>query len=371
MSPLAGSLGIEPPAWFSSRAHQLNAGHLKLLWNGLGANTRSVYLSVQRNYERHCALHNLSAWPASRQSLISWLTSRLLGNSSQKAVKPDTALADLAALRAYHVDNFLDDQLFNNKHFRRLIDGARRLTPMTKARVRKPISREAITKLSAGITTLPLQSSEMTMDLKDDLNFATACRVAFAGFLRVGEFTYKREDLGTPSIFLATKLTRSDIRFSSSLDHAQLTLKRSKTDRRHEGVHIILAKTGDGACPVDALQKLLLLDPRGPDAPLFSFHRKPFSRNNFLSTFSTKLRALGLQTDGYSGHSFRKGAAQHAHDSGILDDQIQVLGRWTSEAFRVYFTTNASVLYKLNHQFQTGSPAPLSLLVPPPSPPPS
>ena len=88
-------------------------------------------------------------------------------------------------------------------------------------------------------------------------------------------------------------------------------------------------------------------------------------------TFSTKLRALGLQTDGYSGHSFRKGAAQHAHDSGILDDQIQMLGRWTSEAFRVYFTTNASVLYKLNHQFQTGSPAPLSLLVPPPSPPPS
>ncbi|KAH7114623.1 hypothetical protein EDB81DRAFT_848578 [Dactylonectria macrodidyma] len=286
-----------------------------------------------RNYERHCALQNLSTWPASRQSLTSWLTSRLLGNSSQKAVKPDTALADLAALRAYHVDNFLDDKLFDNKHFRRLIDGARRLTPTTKVRVRKPISREAITKLSAGLATLPLQSSQMTTDLKDDLNFATACRVAFAGFLRIGEFTYKREDLGTPSIFLAAKLTRSDIRFSSSLDHAQLTLKRSKTDRRHEGVQTILAKTGGGACPVDALQKLLLLDPKGPQ--------------------------------------FRKGAAQHAHDSGILDDQIQMLGRWTSEAFRVYFTTNASVLYKLNHQFQTGSPAPLSLLVPPPSPPPS
>ncbi|KAJ5215291.1 uncharacterized protein N7498_001698 [Penicillium cinerascens] len=154
----------------------------------------------------------------------------------------------------------------------------------------------------------------MTTNLLDDLNFATACRVAFAGFLRLGEFTYKTEDLSTRSIFSATKLTRSDVRFSPSLDHAQLTLKRSKTDRRHEGV---------------------------------------------------------IPTHGYLGHSFRKGAAQHAHDSGILDDQIQMLGRWTSEAFRVYFTTNASVLYKLNHQFQTGSPAPLSLLLPPPSPPPS
>jgi hypothetical protein len=182
--------------------------------------------------------------------LISWLTSRLLGNSNQKAIKPDTALADLAALRAYHVDNFLDDKLFDNKHFRRLVDGARRLNPAGKVRVRKPISREAITKLSSGLATLPLQSSEMTIDLKDDLNFATACRVAFAGFLRIGEFTYKKEDLGTSSIFSSTKLTRSDIRFSSSLDHAQLTLKRRKTDRRHEGVQIILAKTGDGACPV-------------------------------------------------------------------------------------------------------------------------
>jgi hypothetical protein len=211
----------------------------------------------------------------------------------------------------------------------------------------------------------------MTADLRDDLNFAAACRVAFAGFLRIGEFTYKREDLGIPSVFLATKLTRSDVRFSSSLDHAQLTLKRSKTDRRHEGVQIILARTDDGACPVLALRKLLLLDPQQTNAPLFSFHGRPFSRNNFLAALSTKLRMLGLQTEGYLGHSFRKGAAQHAHDSGILDDQIQILGRWTSEAFRVYFTTNAAVLYKLNRQFQTGSPPPLSLLAQPPSPPPA
>ena len=66
--------------------------------------------------------------------------------ASQKAVKPDTALADLAALRAYHIDNFLDDKLFDNKHFQRLIDGARRLNPVTKIRVGKPISRDTITK---------------------------------------------------------------------------------------------------------------------------------------------------------------------------------------------------------------------------------
>ncbi|KAK9848349.1 hypothetical protein MYU51_016749 [Penicillium brevicompactum] len=164
---LHGPLGVEPPAWFSSRAPQLNAGHLKLLWSGLSANTRSVYHSVQRNYEKHYV--------------------------------------------------------------------ARRLNPITKVRAREPISRDTITKLSAGLATLPLQSLEMTATLLDDLNFATACRVAFAGFLRFGEFTNKTEDHGTRPIFLATKLTRSGVRFSSSFDHVQLTLKRSKMDRCHEG----------------------------------------------------------------------------------------------------------------------------------------
>ncbi|KAJ5138657.1 uncharacterized protein N7515_003505 [Penicillium bovifimosum] len=240
----------------------------------LTGRSRSVYLSVQRSYEKHCALQNLSAWPVSRQSLTSWLSSRLLGNANQKAVKPDTALADLAALRAYHIDNFLDDKLFDNKHFRRLIDGARRPNPVTKVRVRNPISRDTITTLSAGLAALPPRPSEMSANILDDLNSATACRVAFAGFIRLGEFAYKTDDLRTRSIFSATKLTRSDVRFSSSLDHAQLTLKRSKTDRRHGGVQIILAKTGDGACPVDALQKLLLLDPKGPRRPIVLLPQK-------------------------------------------------------------------------------------------------
>lgn len=55
-------------------------------------------------------------------------------------------------------------------------------------------------------------------------------RVAFAGFLRVGEFTYSSADLSNTQVFVATKLTRRDIRFSSTRDHVLHTLKKSKTD---------------------------------------------------------------------------------------------------------------------------------------------
>jgi hypothetical protein len=96
---------------------------------------------------------------------------------------------------------------------------------------------------------------------KDILSFRTACRVAFAGFLWVGKFTFKKEDLKDPTRFAVTKLTCANIRFSLTLDYVQLTLKRSKTDRKHEGFHIILAWTGNKDCPVMALQLLLRLDP--------------------------------------------------------------------------------------------------------------
>jgi hypothetical protein len=117
--------------------------------------------------ERYCALQNLSAWP-SFKAVVDFVANfttpwQFQPESSQARYRPGRLS------RSPSLPYFLADKLFGNKHFRRLIDGARRLTPTIKVRVRKPISREAITKLSASIATLPLQSSEMTTDPKDSL----------------------------------------------------------------------------------------------------------------------------------------------------------------------------------------------------------
>ena len=156
---------------------------------------------------------------------------------------------------------------------------------------------------------------------------AVAARVAFAGFLRVGEFTYNQRDTKDPRIFAATKLTRSDVRFSPTFDYVQLTLKRSKADKTHEGVNIVLAATADRACPVKALRKLLLYDTKPSNAPLFSFAARPFTAKAFQSALLSGLQKAGEDTSGIKGHNFRKGAAQHAHEAGILHEQIQALGR--------------------------------------------
>ena len=100
------------------------------------------------------------------------------------------------------------------------------------------------------------------------LNVDTAFKVACAGFMRMGELTYTAAELKKDS-FKETKLTRSDISFSEGDQYAILRLKQSKTDVEHTGVQIILAATGEPTCPVSALRRLFIQDPRPADAPLF------------------------------------------------------------------------------------------------------
>ena len=53
-----------------------------------------------------------------------------------------------------------------------------------------------------------------------------------------------------------------------------------------------------------------------------------------------------MDEKGYSTHSFRIGAATTVKDVGISDAHIQMLGRWKSEAYKLYIRTPRSQLAK-------------------------
>jgi hypothetical protein len=180
--------------------------------------------------------------------------------------------------------------------------------------------------------------------------------------LRSGEFTYSLKDQPGSRNFINTKLTRSDVTFDENSEYVILRLKCSKTDLDHKGVEIILAATHDQICPVTALRNLFLLDPQPPTAPLFRFDSRAFDYNLFVDTLRNRLKNIGDQRSlCYSGHSFRRGVAQHAADNGILDGDIQRLGRWSSDAFKLYFNTSFSHRFSLNKRFLSGTAPSLSL----------
>lgn len=121
-------------------------------------------------------------------------------------------------------------------------------------------------------------------------------------------------------------------------------------------MQIILAATSERTCPVAALRRLFIQDPHPANAPLFRLQSAAFSRQGVVNILKQRIAAAGLPESNYSGHSFRKGAAQHAADHGMLDESIQKLGRWTSNVFKLYFTTPPETLFNLNISFQKDIP---------------
>jgi hypothetical protein len=55
----------------------------------------------------------------------------------------------------------------------------------------------------------------------------------------------------------------------------------------------------------------------------------------------------------YTGHSFRRGAAQQASDNGLVDDDIKALGRWSSDSFKRYFKQSMQQRFALSTWFLT------------------
>ena len=108
-----------------------------------------------------------------------------------------------------------------------------------------------------------------------------------------------------------------------------------------------------------ALHQLFQVDKQPPTALLFQLGSGAFNYNYFVQTLQKRLYSIRDPcADHYLGHSFCRGAAQHAADNGILDVDIQQLGRWSSDAFKLYFNTSLTHCFSLNKRFFTGK-APL------------
>ena len=84
-------------------------------------------------------------------------------------------------------------------------------------------------------------------------------------------------------------------------------------------------------------------------APYLFRYRRPLIRALLTLWLRDILSSAGIQGK-FSSHSFHIGAAMVAARSGILDHQIQALGRWTSSAYLSYIRTLAELLSQLSKQ---------------------
>ena len=163
--------------------------------------------------------------------------------------------------------------------------------------------------------------------------WAAAC-TGFFGFLRAGEFTVPSLTSYDPAVHLSLADVAIDSHDSPKL--VRLRIKQSKTDPFRLGVDVFLGATGLEACPVKAL--LEYINVRNPyPGPLFiGLNGNPLTRSLLVSQLQTALRMAGVPHTNYNGHSFRIGAATTAAQRGLEDSLIQTLGRWKSNAYKLY-----------------------------------
>ena len=154
---------------------------------------------------------------------------------------------------------------------------------------------------------------------------------AALAFLRAGEFIVAQTSDFNPQ----SSMCLCDI----AVDSRQNPLEQSKTDPFCNGVTIYLEQTQADICPVATVLAYVAVWPAVP-GPLFVFRDGSYLTHDRLVTVVRQaLRAARVDTQRYSGHSFRIGAATTAGLVGIVDSVIKMLGRWETSAYQRYLCT--------------------------------
>jgi hypothetical protein len=202
--------------------------------------------------------------------------------------------------------------------------GVRRVKGETTTKTALPITLPVLLALNGRLL--------MGWPSRRQVVLATAFSLAFACYLRSGEFTY---DVFDPELDLQR---RDIVRDGNGL---WLRLKTSKMDPTRLGKFLPIPRVEDkrfqAVCPTSLLCRLLTDYPDHPEAPLFSFsalrHSYGFPKKAVIAELRQLLTLCGYTgtADGrtYSGHSFRRGAATWACRVGLSDTEIRHLGRWS------------------------------------------
>jgi len=175
---------------------------------------------------------------------------------------------------------------------------------------------------------------------EDKLMLKSVVSLAFYALLRCSEYTSS----SAVSFDVTSNLLFRDIRFNNPITIAYITLKGSKTDPFRTGCVIRVAATQSRICPVSALHEYMSIHP-AINGPLFMFYDgRYFTRNDLV----TLLRRSLPFVHNINTHSFRIGGASAAAAAGLPDSTIQILGRWSSDAYRRYLRLPDSVVSNAN-----------------------
>ena len=192
------------------------------------------------------------------------------------------------------------------------------------------------------------------LDFSSAKNLACWCAMllAFFGCFRLSNLVPHSKDLFDP----LKHLKRDDIKFKGKF--VLVFYKWSKTNQNSDRVSWIpICAPSDRRFNVKFYLKKLFEVVKVPtDAPLFTYHENVFlTKYSLIRLLDHCMFEADLPLADYSWHSFRRGSAVFAFELGLPDSAVQLLGDWSSPAFKRYlefaFIRKVSVAKKISKNF--------------------
>ena len=293
---------------------------------GLADSTQRTYRSGLNRYLSFCfAFGVLSPFPVSETLLCYFVTSL-----AQEGVAPTTIKTYLAAVRhAQIIRGHPEPRETSSLPRLRLVQNGVRRERAESSPAQLP------TRLPITPSLLRLLRPPPGPPSYDECLLWAAATVCYFGFFRAGEITV----LSASTFDARVHLAWGDVAISEDNRALRVFLKRSKTDQFMRGTEVFMGSTGDDLCPVSATREYVARRGTSPGAFFRSAEGVPLSKPRFVELVRSALTRAGVPVGGFSGHSFRIGAATAASQAGIPDSVIQALGRWASPAFLRYIRT--------------------------------
>ena len=240
----------------------------------------------------------------------------------------------LAAIRALHVYKDLPVPLLTTPRIQLALKSLSHHAPEVKQAL--PITY-AIMK---GFKSLLTNSME-------DMALWTCMTLLFFGCRRAGEIVPSNEQMSMGFHYPRV----CDVVFNPNPTLAALvTISRTKTQPK--GFTLVLGCSGSDICPYCALVRYLrargITDTQiNPGPLLVHIDGSPLNKDYLITRQKVLLHMLGINSKGFTPHSYRAGGATQLALNGVSEYWVQKSGQWKSMCYRRYIresiTTQASL----------------------------
>lgn len=310
------------------------AALIKAANHSLAQNTWSSYRSALKSLEK-CSSETGTAmtFPLSEEKALTFI-----GWLLEKNLTPGTINTYLSGIRQAHLTAGIFISTLRSPVINQIMQGACNLDAMQKRLGNKP-TRLPVTPAVLKLIKAELKASPLPK--QDKLLYWTICTIAFMGAFRIHELLSRVEGSYDPSFTLlgrdvnmkTIKVNKKEMRTLTIL------LKSEKSDRVGKSTIVDVYESGGMFCPVRAFEKWKSATTVfASNLPAFRLDSgKPLTGRKFNTMLKQMLgKHLHYERGRISSHSFRSGMASLMGKLGYTEQEIQAIGRWSSQAYQTY-----------------------------------